>query len=141
MRGAIVVDASVAVKWVYREDLSPQAVLIRATFDLVAPDLILAECANILWKKVARGDLSEDEAVLSAEVLARTDIDCVPHRHLMGAAMRISVALQHPAYDCFYLALAESRGLRMVTADERLLRKIGQTRTALPDCLSLGDVM
>ncbi len=35
----------------------------------------------------------------------------------------ISRALDHPAYDCFYLALAEARDAPMVTADRRLLNR------------------
>ncbi len=30
---------------------------------LAAPDLLVAECANILWKKVRRGELTDLEAV------------------------------------------------------------------------------
>jgi predicted nucleic acid-binding protein len=39
----------------------------------------------------------------------------------------IASQLDHPVYDCFYLALAEARDALLVTADRRLLRKLRGT--------------
>ena len=117
-----VIDASVAIKWVIDEDGTPEALALRR-HALAAPDLLIPECANILWKKVRRGELAPDEAVLAARLLARADVDLMPMRSFLEAATRIAVALDHPAYDCVYLALAEADGLTFITADERLLRK------------------
>jgi predicted nucleic acid-binding protein len=33
--------------------------------------------------------------------------------------------LDHPAYDCLYLALAEMRSAVLLTQDQRLLNKLG----------------
>jgi predicted nucleic acid-binding protein len=44
----------------------------------------------------------------------------------MEAATRIAIELDHPAYDCIYLALAIDNGCKFVTADPRLLRKLHQ---------------
>jgi predicted nucleic acid-binding protein len=44
------------------------------------------------------------------------------------AATRLAIDLDHPAYDCLYLALAIARDCPFVTADERFLRKLGQAR-------------
>jgi predicted nucleic acid-binding protein len=35
-----------------------------------------------------------------------------------------AIELDHPAYDCLYLALAVENDCRFVTADERLVNKI-----------------
>lgn len=120
---AFIIDASVAIKWVIDEDGTPAALALRH-HHLAAPDLLMPECANILWKKVRRGELSGDEAVLASRLLARADIDLMPMRPLMETATRIAVLLDHPAYDCVYLALAEAEDVPFVTADERLLRKV-----------------
>jgi len=121
----LVIDASVAVKWVIDEEGTTEALALRGRA-LAAPDLLIAECANILWKKVRRNELSEQEAVFAAGLLARADIELMAMRPYLEAAVRIAVALDHPAYDCIYIALAEAEGLRFVTADMSLLRKIGR---------------
>jgi predicted nucleic acid-binding protein len=38
--------------------------------------------------------------------------------------------LDHPDYDCFYLALAEQRQATLVTADRRLLNRVRGTQWA-----------
>jgi hypothetical protein len=53
-----VIDASIAVKWVVEEDGTPEALALRQTAKLMAPELLVAECANIFWKKVRRKHFS-----------------------------------------------------------------------------------
>ena len=36
-------------------------------------DLLFAECANILWKKVRRGELTKEEAAIAAQTLEAAD--------------------------------------------------------------------
>ena len=125
---SFLIDASVAIKWVIDEEGTREALALRS-YLLAAPDLLSAECANILWKKVRRGEISDEEAGFAAKLLARADIDLIPMRPLLESATRIAVALDHPAYDCVYLAAAEVAGLPFVTADDRLLRKLRQDPT------------
>jgi predicted nucleic acid-binding protein len=125
---SLVIDASIAVKWVIEEDGTPAALTLRDKARLIAPELLVAECANILWKKVQRGELSIDEALFAGRLLEAAEIELLPTRFLLAAATRMAVDLNHPAYDCLYLALAEANECRFVTADERLLRKLGETR-------------
>lgn len=99
-----------------------QALLLRR-HRLAAPDLLVPECANILWKKVRRRELSEAEAILAARLIQRADVQLEPMRRLMEPATRLAIALDHPAYDCTYLALAQALSCAMVTADEQLRRK------------------
>ena len=119
-----VIDASIAIKWVVEEEGTSQALALRKSARLVAPDLLVAECANILRKKVQRGELTAEEADLAAELLERSDVDLMPMQGLMQAATRIACAISHPAYDCVYLALALANQSRFVTADDRLIRKL-----------------
>jgi len=49
---SLIVDASVAVKWFSAEDGADRAeALFVAEPDLAAPELILAEVGNAMWKK------------------------------------------------------------------------------------------
>jgi predicted nucleic acid-binding protein len=125
---AFVVDASIAVKWVVEEDGTPQALALRQRARLIAPELLVAECANILWKKVRRRELSKDEAVLASRLLQAAEIELQSTRSLLEPATRIAIELDHPAYDCVYIALAVANGCQFVTADESLVHKLDQSR-------------
>jgi predicted nucleic acid-binding protein len=87
----------------------------------VAPDLLVAECANILWKKTRRNELTLQEALLAARLLQRADIELAPMRALLATA---AADAGSPAYDCVYLALAESLPCDLVTADQRLCARL-----------------
>ena len=119
---AYVVDASVAIKWVIQE-AGTEAALRLLGHELIAPDLLVAECANILWRKQRLGEISAREAGLAARLLERAELDLVPMRRLLDRATALAIALDHPAYDAIYLALAETTGRAFVTADLRLARK------------------
>ena len=137
----LVINASVAIKWVTEENGTREALALRR-HRLFAPDLLVAECANVLWKKTRRSELSADEARLAARLLERADVELVPMRPLLEPATALAIALDHPAYDCIYLALAEDLSCDLVTADQRLSTKpvpaglksriLALTTTALP---------
>jgi predicted nucleic acid-binding protein len=132
-----VIDASVAIKWVVDESGTNEALLLRR-HRLLAPDLLIPECANILWKKVRRQELSEDLALVCAGILARSDIEFEPMAALMEQATRFSVLLGHAAYDCFYLALAMARDCDFVTADKVLQRKVQSAGLPVKVVMLLG---
>ena len=121
-----VVDASVAVKWLVREPLSNEAAgLLEDGISLLAPDLLFAEAANALWAMHRRGDIDRaafDEAVMT---LKSAPIS-VPYTmlQLTSAASRLAVDLDHPIYDCFYLALAMQEQHPVITADARFHGKV-----------------
>lgn len=127
----LVVDASIAVKWVVAEDGAADAVRLRSAGRLAAPDLLTAECANILWKKVRRGELSHDEGLIAARLLQRADIELHPMRALLEPSMRLALELDHAAYDCMYLALAIELEAAFVTADLRFAEKVRQSAPLL----------
>ena len=74
----LVIDASIAVKWVVEEEGTPQALRLLQRSKLIAPELLVAECANILWKKVRRDELSNEEALLAARLPQSADIELTP---------------------------------------------------------------
>ncbi len=54
----LIVDASIAVKWLFAEPHSPEArQLLAPRIDLHAPDFILTEVANVIWKKARRKEI------------------------------------------------------------------------------------
>jgi predicted nucleic acid-binding protein len=129
---AFVVDASVVIKWVVEEDGTAAALAVRRRAALSAPELLIPECANILWKKTQRGEMTKETALLAARLLERAEIELCPTRMLLEPATRLAIELDHSAYDCLYLALAVERGCQFVTADERIIRKIHQGKRSGP---------
>lgn len=141
MKETLVIDASVAVKWVISEDGGEDAVRLRSTFIFIAPELLLPECANILWKKVQRKELEPNEAALAIALIERSGISFQSMQGLSETATRLAIELGHPAYDCIYLALALRQKLRFVTADKRLLATVAQRGSSelAGLCLALED--
>jgi len=119
-----VVDASVVAKWVVEEDHSREAALLLDWDARHAPDHWLAEAANVLWAKVFHGDLTAADAEERTTVLLRSPVIGTPIASLMVRAFAISVTHRVTIYDSLYVALAEKRGIPLVTADERLIRSL-----------------
>jgi predicted nucleic acid-binding protein len=120
------VDASVAVKFALDEDDFPAARALMAE-PIYAPELILGEAANGWWKAWRRGALSAEDCDAAIRSLASVFDQLVSSEPHIVRASELSRELEHPIYDCVYLALAEHRRDTLVTADEKLLRKLATT--------------
>jgi predicted nucleic acid-binding protein len=124
----IVVDASVALKWFLVENGSDEALRLAGSGrNLAAPDLIIAEVCNGLWKSARLGRLTSEQVSLAAANLPDFLSRLAPGRLLAERAVKIADDLGHPVYDCFYLALAERLGTKLVTADRRLTAVLNGT--------------
>ena len=122
----LVVDASVAAKLFFVEDLSDRAeAALREAGRLIAPELLFVEIASVAAKQVRRGVTSPERAAgVVASVIQLMD-EVSPLSELARRAFVLAEAHGFSAYDGTYLALAEARGLRLITADEKLVRKAG----------------
>jgi len=126
---SFVVDASVAIKWFVPEILHDKALALLYVHggNLEAPDFILAEVSNIVWKKSRQGTLSDGQA---EGILAETE-ECFAAFHtvpeLSARALELALALGHPVYDCLYLTCAERTGRILVTADRKLVNAAEDT--------------
>ena len=126
----LVIDASVAIKWVVDEDDSAEAAALGEK-ELAAPGLLLVECANALWAKARRGELTAEEALDRLRALSFAPLEWIGQRELLEPAARLALDLGHPVYDCLYLALAMERHAPVVTADRRfygVVRRDGKYR-------------
>jgi predicted nucleic acid-binding protein len=120
----LVVDASVAAKWFIEETGRAQAMRLLGVADRQAPDLLIAEVANVVWKKVVRGQVSEAQARFACASIAYCFDVLHSSDSLIERAIAMAVTLQHPIYDCLYLACAERAGARLATADRRLIAAV-----------------
>ena len=120
-----VLDASAAVKLAVEE---PNSALVRAMVGatpVVAPELVLAEAANALWRKARQGAIAGTEARAAQTGLAGLFTRLVPLRALQDQALDLALRSGHPIYDCFYVALAMREAVPLLTADRRLAQRFG----------------
>lgn len=123
-----VVDASLAVKWLIEEEDSDKATALVRLWDdehiqPAAPHLMPFEVANVLHRRVVRGDLEIEAAAGLMQDLMSVGVDLYESSVLFGRALELANALgQGAVYDAHYLALAEIVDCEFWTADERFYR-------------------
>ena len=125
----IVVDASVAAKWILEEANSDRAESILSAVKekrlaMLAPEILAAEIANVLWKAVWRDGMSVDDAKERYSVFLEVCPALVRDSKLAGAALQLAVRFHRSVYDCLYIALAEQTPCEFVTADEKLYNAV-----------------
>src|SRR5947209_724548 len=115
MSEPVVVDASVAIKWVLEEADSEiaQALLdgwISEKKVILAPALLAYEITNIVYRKSFKGEISLDRAKQSVKAILETDLqlDYPEDAELCLRSIELAKRFNLPAaYDSQYLALAE----------------------------------
>ena len=138
----VVADVSLAVKWVYEEADSGQALALRDNWrrageTLVAPPLFRAEATNTFYKLTRRGLIDPTEGVDALELLF-SFVEIEEPACLYRQALELAEMLDlSAAYDAQYLALAELKGCELWTADRRLVRSAG---SRFPLAHWLGEV-
>lgn len=119
----VVVDASVAAKWLVRERLTDEALRLRGPeYVLYCPDLLYPEVGNVLWKKVRAGEIEEADGRELVSILQEAPLRVEPSVALLPAAWEIAVGHDRSVYDGVYLALAAALDASLVTADRRFHR-------------------
>lgn len=118
----IVIDASVALKWVIDEADSLAARALLADEVMFAPDLLWIECAASLGKKVRRAQIDPAQAVAAYATIDAMPVASIASRPHVAAAQSIGLTLDQTAYDSLYLAVALSTRALFVTSDERFAR-------------------
>lgn len=137
-----VVDASVAVKWLVSEPLSAEsATLLDSGATLLAPDLLFAEATSALAAKHRHREMSREELAEAVDLLRIAPVSTpLSMRRLASSAARLAVDLEHPVYDCFYLALAIHEDYPVVTADNRFHRKVSRHPYLGDRMVHVGDL-
>ena len=128
MNGVVVVDASLAIKWLVSEENSDKACAIsrswaNAGIQTAAPYLMPVEVTNALHRRVVRGELTVEDAIRLLEYLLASGIELRDEPGLQVRALQLASRLRQGAvYDAHYLALAEALGCDFWTADQRFYR-------------------
>ena len=116
----LIVDASVAVKWIVEEPLRDEALDLVRQNDVVVPDLLPAEVRNALVNRVRRKLSTIEEARTAAAAFRAIPLIVERSSDQLERAFDLALAFEHPIYDCIYLALAMARDLKLCTADLRM---------------------
>lgn len=132
MSNVVVVDASLALKWVLPEDDSDIANMLLKQWtidgkDVIAPALFTYETTNILYRQIVMGRLTYDETKQAQAKLFSLGVSLVfsPYQDISKRAMEFAHRFSLlAAYDAHYLALAERRNCEYWTADTHLLRAL-----------------
>lgn len=121
----IVVDASVAVKWIIAEpDADLALAMLHGGGSLFAPDLVRVEVANTFSRRVRDGRFSPEDAraayVHWQGLLDRGVLTLMCTDELIDRAFLIAVDAKHVSADCVYIAAAVSIGATVITADRTM---------------------
>lgn len=141
MKGCVV-DASVALKWVLDEAGSVAASELLDGRELFAPPLLAIEVANALWVVARRGQITGAEAEDALDLILRAPFQPLPSGlRLPIRALELARLLDHPVYDCVYLALAVALERPVITADRRFAAAASRDPDAAPfvQLLSVED--
>jgi predicted nucleic acid-binding protein len=114
----LIVDASALISGLVREESFFEG------SQVAAPDLLIPEALNALWK-LGRAGVSCPKLAIVLDVIDSIRIHA--SRPYAARAAELANELGHPVYDCFYLALAEAEGDVLLSADVRLARKLART--------------
>lgn len=125
MSGSVVVDTSLAVKWVLEEDYAAEAAALLDLWTMgniarTVPSWFGCEVTNVLLKNVLRRSIGVPEARDALSTVLNETISWDEEPALSIRALDLAVTLAQPAsYDCHYLALAEYLDCELWTADAR----------------------
>lgn len=122
-----VLDASVALKWGRDEEDSGRALFLRVELqqglhEYVAPDIFPVEISHVLTKFYRQNILTADEAETHLASIMATLPQLVPSVDLLPTAFAIAQITRTNFYDALYIALAESEGVGLITADQRMAK-------------------
>lgn len=130
----IVVDASVAAKWLFPDEphADRASALLHATLReggrIVAPPLMPSEVTNIGRRRMVRRGLLLADAERLLDRLLNIPLSILVPPGLYPRALNIASAYGLPsAYDAQYVALARMLDCNLWTDDQRLLQALGTT--------------
>jgi predicted nucleic acid-binding protein len=135
---AFVVDASVLFKTLIREVGSDDADALVASAHIIVPEIVYPEVGNAIWSRRRIAGITDETARDFIDHFGRAAFEVHSNRPYMSRAFAIAVALDHPIYDCIYLALAERLGIPLITADQRFITTVRKRDIALSPVVSLG---
>jgi predicted nucleic acid-binding protein len=86
-----------------------------------APDLLIPEAANALWKEHRFGVLGLEDSEKALGRIVDIPDEVVPSVSLHKEAFALAALTERPAYDMFFLVLARRNSATLLSIDRKLL--------------------
>ncbi len=134
MSHRIVIDANIALAWMFNEDGSTaQLQPLFDALELVAPTLWQLEVVNAILVHERRKTLTRPQALQSLRLVEDLAVELVPEPVDRTATTLAQVARPHQltSYDAVYLDLAMRSGLSLLTRDGNLRAAAGRVGVEL----------
>lgn len=127
-----VVDASIIIKLFVPEVHSANATRFFSDgHELIVPEFMLAEVANVVWKKsVLLRELTEADAEAIVAAAQELPLGYYYTSGLLSDAMQIALSTKRSVYDSLYIALAASQECQLMTDDRKLYESLRATPLA-----------
>lgn len=127
----LVLDSSVAVKWVLPEPDSEAALAIRdaaraGAIQIIAPEVFASEVAHALTKAERQAIIPTGDASVHLFDILQNGPSLLPFLPLLPRAVEISSQVRIAVTDCIFVALAEREHCPLLTADRRLIQNLAR---------------
>jgi predicted nucleic acid-binding protein len=116
-----VIDASVAIKWLFLEKGSEQSEKLLEKFSFFfAPSLFLIEMDAVITKKVRKRKLDIKEVSHKIKQVRNLPYKIVQYENIFQLSCELATSLPLTLYDSTYIATAIEHHAVLYTADQRL---------------------
>jgi predicted nucleic acid-binding protein len=125
-----VLDASIVLKWYLFDETYGQRALdllhmfITKELAILSPSLLEYEVINGLIIAQKRGRIKEEKILTAIEGFFDLQIDLKDLSHFYQRSLKYCRVYNRSLYDASYLALAETEGISLITADEGLYHAV-----------------
>ncbi|MEK7550482.1 MAG: type II toxin-antitoxin system VapC family toxin [Patescibacteria group bacterium] len=133
-----VIDSSICLKWTLSDEIDSdkasdiQEMYVKGEFNLIAPDLWLYEVINGI-KSVGLKKKLIPESKLTEKLLdlIKSQPNLMSISDIPEICLKNSLEFGISGYDSAYITLARVHGLTLITADEKLARKVNNPKLAI----------
>jgi predicted nucleic acid-binding protein len=125
----LVIDPSIAAKWYVPDADMVKALNLRFGFhqgvhELLAPDTFPADIADVLVKAEQKGNILPKEAIRHVDDLQVVSVRLHPSFPLLARSVDLALSTHVTLHASLYIALAEQENCQLLTADQKLIRKV-----------------
>ncbi len=117
-----IIDASAAIEIVLgRKHSKSIGAILQDAEEVIAPDLFIAETANVFWKYFRFEGLSKDDYIHYTKMTHSLSDEFIEHTKILDKALYIALLHEVTVYDALYLALASMiEGAGIVSLDKKM---------------------